>query len=267
MFVNFVSGGQVGDLIHTMFVVKNICNVYNLKANIFISDGSYRINRSGNFTFDLPKTFNDLYFLIKNQSYVNNFSILPRDFKDPYINLNDWRDHIEYTKVNGVFSKCWTDILTDAYNLKLDNSDYTKWLDVDDDTFTIGKTLIHRSLHRHNRDFDWNKYLDYIDGDILFITSNEKEWDIFPYKRDNIKLYLRNTIFDMAKSIKSCKYFIGNQSSPFSIACALDVERLVELDYGSQNFYINERNYFNKISWYYNDDCKHIGNNPYNINI
>ena len=259
--INFVSGGQLGDLIHELFVVKNICSKNNFKANLYIVDISYNIETCGNFTYDLEKTYNDLYDLIVCQDYINFFGILPKIFNENFINLCIWRNHIEATKINNQYSKCWTDILKDTYNLKIENSDFTNWLTVNDDDYTKDKVLIHRSIHRHNPSFDWNFYLDKINDDILFITTNEHEWNIFPYKRENIKIYLKSNIFDITRAINSCKYFIGNQSSNFAIACSLNIPRLVELSYGSDKFYSDEKKYHNNISYYYDDNNKYYSKN------
>ena len=78
--INFVSGGQVGDLIHELYVVKRICDKENVKANLYIADNSYNdyIFGCGNFTFYLNRTLDDLIDLIRYESYINKFEILPR---------------------------------------------------------------------------------------------------------------------------------------------------------------------------------------------
>lgn len=260
--INFVSGGQLGDVIHALFAVRNICHRNNAKANLYISDLSYNMVGCGNFTYDLEKTQKDMHKLMSTQDYINYFGIFPRDFKEDFINLSIWRDHIEQTKINGYYSKCWTDILKDTFTLDLENDDFTPWINVlEDDNQTKNKVLIHRSIHRHNTSFRWDFYLDKIDGDILFITTNEQEWDIFPYKKQNMSLYLKDNIFDVAKAINSCKYFIGNQSSNFALACSLNIPRLVELSYLSDKFYSGEIKYFDNMSFFFNENDKHYSEN------
>lgn len=247
--INFIAGGMMGDFIHSLYVVKQLCAQNNKKANLFIAEGHGDVWR-----FDLNKTHADLKSLMNNQDYINNFGILnPTEFNEPAVNLTDWRKTLIHTDAG--YEKCWSEVLSECYKFQI--LDEYKWLNASEDAITKNKIVIHRSVHRHNGEFPWKKILDtYKNEEVVFLTSHITEWDVFPHKYGNIRLHQVSTVSDMANAVNSCKMFIGNQSAPFSLACALDVPRLVELDYDPAAFYMDEKKYSNKISWFLNQDKK-----------
>jgi len=262
MIINFLACGQVGDLIHTLYVVKSMCLRDNAKANIFISDISSQLPCCGNFTYDTSKTYEDLKDFILLQPYVNEFNILPPNYTEPHINLNTWRDYIEVILASsGGYTKCWSELMIEKFNIdKIDGP----WIESNIDPNTVNKILIHQSDKRHNPNFNWDSVI-IPEEEYLFITTNINEWNNFQNKRDNIKLYLKDTVSEIISAINSCKFFIGNQSSPFAIASALDKPRLGVLDNTSKGFYMDEKKYYNNISWYYDSINKHMGVNPLNL--
>lgn len=248
--INFIAGGLMGDFIHSLYVVKHICLQQNKKANVFIAEGYGDV-----WKFSLEKTHDDLKELMLNQSYIEQFKIL--DTKNPpkdFIDLTEWRKHL--VKKNGVYVYGWTDVLSKCY--KFTPSENYAWLkSISHNPTTKDKILIHRSIHRHNGQFPWKEILNNIKNqEVLFLMVSDIEWQKFPYKYDNVKPLHMPTVSEIANSIAGCKMFIGNQSSPFSIACGLDVPRLVELDADPAAFYMNEIKYTNKISWFLNNENK-----------
>jgi len=250
MELNFVIGGMLGDFIQSLFAVKNICLQQNAKANIYLTD---KYGGDG-WSYGLEKAYHDLHSLVILQSYVNRFELAPSNIHGNCVNLNTWR-----TPING-FIQCWSEMLFSCYHFSLTGK--YQWININKiDDKTKDKILIHKSTKRHNADFNWDIIFDNIDGEKLFITSSEKEWDTFSHK-NKTSLYLVLSIEDMALAINSCRYFIGNQSAPFAIASALDIPRLVELDkWGGSVFYKGEERYSNNISWILNNSEKYISYN------
>jgi ADP-heptose:LPS heptosyltransferase len=70
---------------------------------------------------------------------------------------------------------------------------------------------------------------------------------------DGYDKYEPTNILELATYINSCKYFVGNQSSPFAIANALDVPRLgiLDLDHNNYIFYNEEAKYSKNIQVYF----------------
>lgn len=253
---------MLGDFIHTLAVVKNICERENAIANIYLSD---EINRYGGdvWKFGSQRAHADLAHLVNKQAYVNKFELFsnpttPINHLAPFLNLNYWRDGIttDYFR-DGVYCKSWSEFLSSCYQYKI-KPPY-KWIDLDiKDPDTMDKIVIHRSTHRHNPLFNWDLILSNINEEIIFLTCTADEYYLFPFKSDKIKMKLINTISEMASCINSCRLFIGNQSAPFALASALDVKRLVELRQQESKFYMGESKYSDNISWFLNNNEKHF---------
>lgn len=243
--INFIASGMMGDFIQSLYAVKNICSEQNAKANIYLANGYH----GDIWTHGIEKAYSDSYQLITNQPYINTFSILPENFSEPFINLNLWRIAAAKTHAEtGTYNKCWSELLSEQFNFKIP-VEY-QWITTDINEKAKGKMVIHRSKHRHNGEFPWAKITE--NNDCLFLTTNKSEWDLFAFKNANVKLLLVETISELAQMICGCGLFIGNQSAPFSIASALDVPRIVELDYDPAKFYMDEVKYSKNISWFLN---------------
>jgi hypothetical protein len=250
--LNFVNGGNTGDLIHQLYAIKNICIRDNAMANIYLVDETYKIPGCGNFLFNLSKTIEDTKDFILAQDFVNSYEILPKPFDKEYHNLNMWRFKSE--------NKSWTDLMSSYYNFDIPET--YKWLDnIEINDEFKDKIIIHNSVVRHNPQFNWEGIIDGISNDILFITSNDTEYGKFNFKNDKIKLFKASTVSEMVIAINSCKLFIGNQSLPFAIASALDVPRICELHESSKYFYMGEHVYSDNISWFFNNTTKHNSEN------
>lgn len=225
--MQFYSGGLLGDFIHQLFVVKNYCEKTREKADLYIS-----ANIGDTFTFGVEKAYNDLYDLVISQPYINSFSI--KDYEIGF-NLSKWR---EYVKGN----QSWTDLLSSIYFIDI-QTEY-KWLWVDSKFDYLKDTiLIHSSNKRRNPNFDYNTLLKGNDK-VAFLMGNETDLYIEGYDK-----YQPTTILEMATYINSCKLFVGNQSSPFAIANALDVQRLgiLDLEHNNYIYYKDEEKYSNNI--------------------
>lgn len=251
--INFISGGMLGDFIHSLAVVKNMCERENRKARIHLTDRIFAYNGDV-WKFGAEVACKDLMDLVVAQPFVEKFSILPEDFHEPFVNLSSWRTAIERDRIsNGRYSRSWTEFLSAHYGYEIKKP--YKWLEAPAiDMEMDGRVAIHRSIHRHNPNFKWESILD-ADERFVFVTTSMHEWEKFQFKNGKTTLKLVNSIGEMASSIASCKYFVGNQSAPFALACALDVPRLVELDSSAHAFYMNEKKYSKNMSWYFRDDA------------
>lgn len=260
--INFIAGGMMGDFIHCLSVVKNICKIKNAKANIYLTDDKRYGGDAWKFTANAAHK--DLYSLVAGQEFINKFELLPASFNETSVNLNQWRATITRLFLSqGFYSQSWSEFLSLAYNYETPKE--YKWLSTNKiDKECENKIVIHRSLHRHNENFQWKNILDGIKEEIVFVTSSKPEYDNFEFREShNVKLKIVLTIEEMANVLYSSKYFIGNQSMPFALACALDIPRMVELDKDAHAFYMNEEKYSSNISWYFNDNQKYISGNSF----
>jgi|GEM_PF-1632420 len=253
--LNFIVSGLLGDLIHSLYACRNICLKEDAKANLYIAEGFM----GEPFRYGLNKAFEDTYRLIVEQDYINKYDILPDNLAEPTINLNSWRSRVHKTyATTGAYDACWTDIMAETFDFKVGQY---QWIDVSKlDNTTSGRVLIHRSRKRHN-----SAHSDFITNLTempLFITTNHEEYEQYEF-RELVEPYVVNDIYDMASAIKSSRLFVGNQSSPFALASALDANRLVELcPIDAAIFYRGESKYSRKIGFIFEPE-KSMSTNSY----
>jgi len=254
--IKFSSGGMMGDFIHSLYAVKNICEQKGAKADVCLSPGG------DTWKYGIQKAYEDCRSIVLEQPYVASFNVGPAG--PGAIDLGFWRGSVADTHARtGSYDKCWSQVLSETYGFPLPAK--YKWMETGgQDQRTKGKVLIHKSMHRNNPAFPWSKMFANPKEDVLFITSNLDEWKTWTdgqwkiFKTDRIKMLFIPTISEMAVAISSCRLFVGNQSAPFALACAFDVPRLVELDYDPSKFYMGETRYSDNISWFLNDKTKSV---------
>jgi hypothetical protein len=227
--LNFVIGGRTGDLIHNLMVVKSLCETNKSKANIFLSH-----NHGGDLFYkSLEETLNDLSPLINYQPYINSFKL----YTDEPIqyNLNQWRNSSLFMKEN------WIKILTNLYSIPAPNDKWIEFNKIQDNRIN-NKIIIHRSDRRHNPNFPWENLIK--NNDCLFVYTEKLELDFFPFK-DMVESHHCSTFSELVSMINNGKFFIGNMSTPLSLAHALGKPRLAELYITDQAHYLGEEFFLN----------------------
>lgn len=80
-----------------------------------------------------------------------------------------------------------------------------------------------------NPDFDWDKLLSAVKGDILFLGTDD-EYYIFTNRHRKLKVDYKYTrdLVEVVEILSNCNLFIGNQSCIFAIAQGLQIPRIQE---------------------------------------
>lgn len=237
---NFLIGGRLGDFIHSLAVPKYLYETYRIKARIFIAE------KGDIFSNGLLNTFTELLPIISKQDYCESFTIY--DKEDIDYDLTDFRHSTL------LYNKTWLEIMFGKYLPDELNIPFEfKWLKAPDKFESYNNIVyINRSL-RSNMDLRiLRSYIELIETyygyDIRFLCSDKKQYDSF-YFKDSIILDHCVDLLDMVNKIGNCKYFIGNQSTPFAIASALNVPRSLELmDGPDKNHYIGDKRYYKNFN-------------------
>lgn len=245
--LNFIAGGMMGDFIHSLFVVYNLCKKEKAFANIYLTDSG------DTWRYGLDKAYLDLKELMLRQPYIKRFEVcMDTSLIENPINLNTWRQVVAEThNRTGKYDICWTDLLSQHYGFEYPPiEDFGhKWLGCVPDDRSKGRYLVHRSKHRHNAAFPMQELKDsFIDP--LFVTTDINEHILFEKECGKIELLLVKDIWELASTIAGCAFFFGNQSAPLALACALDVPRNAELDHDPAPFYIGEERYSKNMNWW-----------------
>lgn len=254
---NFLMGGKLGDFILSLYAIKNICERDSCKANIYLVDIGWELG--------IETAYSDLLPILKNQDYICNFEILKDYYLNPiqnpsenskieiknqkiknegYIELGD------YLRSPLLYKACWSEIYSNLYNFSIKIND--SWIVHNGQSeITKDKVLIHRKAAKPtNSEFPYQQVVDEYKDNVLFISSNENDYNNFPEK-DRVKFFKVSSIVDWFDAINSCYMLISNLSSPITMAHAMNKLRIVELPHnGDLYHWIGESKYSNKIKWF-----------------
>ena len=116
------------------------------------------------------------------------------------------------------------------------------WINVSCDTVSklniSDKILINRTQRYTNPNIHYYFLKQY--EKYLMFTGTKTEHEIFCKQWDlNIPYLEVNDFLELAKCIKSCRFFIGNQSCPFHIAEAIKKHRILEVSPAFPNTFPN----------------------------
>lgn len=235
--LNFICGGLIGDFIQCMFAVNQLCKTHNTKANLYITDNlSFGGDR---FKFSIEKTYDDLLPVVMQQTYINTFEIFYNQTNE-LINLNNFR------KSPLLYHNNWTEFLQDTFKFQ-----YTppyQWINVKEiDNNFKEKIIIHRSLHRHATTFPYKEIVEKYKENLVFMSNDVNEYKAFPFANE-IEYKQTTNLIEYYAAINACKLFIGNQSSPYTLATSADKLRIVELCNGlDKASFIGEEKYSKNI--------------------
>lgn len=241
-----------GDLINFLPGIKDVCERDNKRA-ILILGLDINWQSVGQLTRKSPATishqmFESLKPLLLSQSYIAQvlsweefapdtyklwcdfFKILrtPKEmidfhnlhFSHTFIDL----DKIYLTPTNIPFGNihrwtwyCYPDMACDLSK---------PWLDVEPDDSLQDCIIVNRTLRSRNESINYR----FLKGHPVVFVGHVDEFERFGIENelpDLIYLETRN-ILELAIAIRSCKFFIGNQSLCFALAEAMKVPRILE---------------------------------------
>ena len=217
--ITFLHSGHLGDLIYALPVIKELsknheCHFY-IQANKKMPVKYYK-HPAGKVYID-DRMLNLFLPLMKAQKFIHkcekyngqeidiNFDLFRELPVNIHFNSPRWYFHISGIQVD----------LTDPY------------LEVEPHEKIKNKIVIHRTF-RHRNQFINYKFLEN-EKNLLFVGTKDEYEDL---KKDakNLEIYDCKDYLDMAKVIKSCKFFIGNQSVAYPMAEALKVPRILEAE-------------------------------------
>ncbi len=217
--LNFLHSGNLGDLIYALPVIKELskthtCNFY-IKTNEKIPIEYYKHPAGGVY---IDNRMLDLFLpLIKEQKFIKEVSEFTNQKID--IDLNLFRK----LPVNICFnSPRWYFQIT---GIQVDLS--APYLEVSNHEKISGKIVIHRTFRHRNQFINYSFLKDY--KDLVFIGTTD-EFEDLKKEVPNLEHYNCKDFLEMAKIIKSSKFFIGNQSIAYPMAEGLKVPRLLEAE-------------------------------------
>lgn len=266
MVSNFIMGGKLGDFLHAMFAVKQICLDKKIKANIYMYDIGWE--------FGIKNTHSELLPIMLEQDYVNSFSILesyeidsiqtpenntPIRVLDKKLISEGYIDLGGYIRSPWLYKTCWSELYSKTFNFPI-SKNYS-WISYQKINKELeDKVLIHRRNNpvRLNHDFPYDQILDQYKDRLIFVSGNQSDYEAFQYK-DRIPFLKIVTLEDWFTSINSCSLIVSNLSSPAVMAHAIDKLRIIELPNIIDSVHcIGEEKYSNNVHWYINNQHNNL---------
>lgn len=244
--------GKLGDFIQSLSALKRICEYTGCTGNLYMYDDMRNIG----WEHGIENTYAELYDILISQKYIESFSILDDFTMVQELKSNGYIDLGDFVKSPILYRNSWTEIFSNTFGFPI-VGEY-KWIEYDliDNRFE-NKLLIHsRSKYGFNELFPYKDLINQNKGNIIFISTSENDYNVFPYK-DDIEFHKIDTMKDWYTSINSCGLFVSNISAPACIANSLDVRRIIDLPKIFDSIHwIYETKYTSNL-FYYIDEERH----------
>jgi hypothetical protein len=231
-----------GDVIYLLAGIKHVCRSRGVQAEIYIwldrpvkaYDGAAHpyngvgINR---YAFDMLRP------LVEAQPYVAKFAIW--EGQQIGVDMDELRSKtiapMPYGSILRWAGYAWPDMQSDSDSWIQAKPIYIPGWVTPEEVSEIrkvhpafGKIIINRTSRYRNDMIHYWFLRDYAE-ELIFAGLPEehaafcKEWEI------NIPLLKVENFLELAVALKSCRYFIGNQSMCFALAEAMQIPRLLEV--------------------------------------
>lgn len=215
--INFCHSGHLGDLIYALPTIKELSKTK--KCNLYINinkpyNGQYFKHPSGNIMIS-ERSYNMLLPLLIEQDYLNEIDVFSNQMID--IDL----DFFRCLPISNQFhSFRW------YFHLVGKQSDMTvPYLDVKPHSTIRDKVVIVRTFRARNTFINYQFLRNY--DNLLFLGTENEYLDL---KNDipNLEFYDVKDFLELAQIIKSCKFYLSNQTFAYAVAEGLKVPRLLE---------------------------------------
>jgi hypothetical protein len=220
-FVNFKHSGHLGDIIYaipTMYALTGKGKI-NLYLNIDEQIELFESHPLGKVALN-EKSVILLKSLLLLQPKFNCVEIYDSNQEIDY-DLDLFRKFpLSFEKGN--ISRWYFNVFATTYDLG------KPWLSISPDTSMNNKIIIARSTRYNAPLIDYSILNNY---DNLVFVGLPEEYEIMQAIIPNLEYKKTNDFMELASVIAGAKLFIGNQSSPFALAEALKVPRILESYY------------------------------------
>lgn len=219
--VNISHSGNAGDIIYALPTIKRIHEITGAAIHIYLRLGKplvlsgYNTHPMGNVMLN-QRMAEMLITLIKPQAYIHICEI----HTDQQIDID-----MDYFRAGNIPLDKGNIARWCSYITGVSPELWKPWLSVTPDNSYSDKIIISRSERYRNSTISYKFLSKYTN--ILFVGV-ESEYKDMKKSIPNLEWLQVNDFMELGKIVAGCKFFIGNQSFPFSIAEALKVPRILE---------------------------------------
>jgi len=208
----FRHSGDLGDIIYFLSVAKGIGG----KHSIYLVD---RHNVSP-FTNLMTPRAGLIIPLITAQPYMQNAACLE---DEPDVDMCPFRMFHSTTTTLVAAQATYYNMVTSSL---CKETGETPWLETGSNPKPSGRVLVARSPRYNNPFFPWPEIVEYY-GDRVQFVGSDQEYSTFCNAFGNVDRLIVTDFLQLSIHIQNCSLFIGNQSSPMSIAVGLG-QRIIQ---------------------------------------
>ena len=246
MALNVKHSGHLGDIIYSLSFIKELGQNVNYYIGFEQVNTVYN-HPSGKYTMN-DASFNYIKPLLEHQDYVD-FVMRDRGHNID-LDLDSFRGH--GFKLDGYDLRKWYELIYPLTSVDLSKPAIK--CDLPTLEYLKEKIVLSISTRYRNNQIDYKRLKPFEDS-IVFVGHENEYIDFMLKSKLDIKRVNVKDALHMAQIIKSCKLFIGNQSSSYAIAEQLKTPRLLELYNQAPNVitvnngtaYVNTDTLINKI--------------------
>ena len=232
-YISFSHIGLNGDIIYSIPAMLGIANGKKIRLYLDVSQKTMYTSNMKHYNKDkilTPKSVEFIKPLILSNSQFELCNILNDEIID--YDLNEFRKYPFDYRMGHI---CRWYFLAFGVTCNLSNP----WLKVKANTNYKNDIIIARSFRYRSLGINYTFLSKY--KNIKFLGLKE-EFDDIKKQIPTIEYITVNNALEMAEIIAGCKFFIGNQSFPFSVAEALKVKRVLEVCYECPNVIVDGDN-------------------------
>lgn len=226
--LNFVHSGNAGDIIYALPTIKKIHQLIQKPVNLYL-----KLDQPHNLALHFKHPLGNVMLnqqmaemllpLLSSQSYLNICGIYSNQRID--IDLDQMR-RAGLMLDRGSIARWY------GYIFGINADLYQSWLQVKPNLNYVDKIVIARSQRYRSPFVDYSFLKNY--PNLVFIGV-QAEFEDIKLQLPNIEYSKVPNFLELTEIIAGCKFFIGNQSFPFSIAEALKVPRILETFFDTPN--------------------------------
>lgn len=234
-YVSFSHIGLNGDIIYSIPAMLSIANGKKIRLYLDVTQKTMYTSKMNHYNKDKILTTKSVDFikpLILSNPQFEVCKILENEIID--YDLNEFRKYpFDYRM--GHICRWYFLAFGITYNLS------NPWLNVNPNYFLKNDIVIARSFRYRTLGINYQFLSKY--NNLKFLGLPEEFEDI-KTQIPNIEYIKVSNALEMAETIAGCKFFIGNQSFPFSIAEALKIKRVLEVNNENPNVIVDGDNGF-----------------------
>lgn len=237
-YVSYLFEGKLGDFIHHLYMTSVIYHESGRRGKVFLKNLYFE---------DYERTFQEMLPILDKQNYIHSFEkynnevvdYIPKLYSSPFLHKTHWLE-----------------LILKTYDVNIPVK-YESWLG-EDILDEYKDTVLFHSKSLANYDSIYTKVLNG-SNNCLFITCNKTEYDNFA-NRHLLKLKLCSSLQELIQIINSCKFYVGEQSSPLAMACALKkplLAILLPLSKSKDAIHYQDISNYSENFWFYENESHH----------